>query len=475
MHRGAQWQDSGHHQLRALTHELVNEYGLALSHPLHQWLCRASIAILPVEPSVACTFVSAVTGATAVANVFGCVFMVTRRREAGLFAAISLGFAATFWQMSTLTESYTLCAALLAGECWALAGLMRHRRAGWAYAAAMCNGLGIANHMLASLTTPVVALVLLTEWRNQPYFRAKQLWIAAAAWVVGSMPYTFLILEEAVRTGDLMAAIHSALFGTINNEVNVLNTGLTMRVLLIDVAFPIYNFPNLLIPAAMVGLMRPARIGVPVTLRRAFLAALVIHAVFILRYNISDQHTFFLPLYTMLAILGGIGGAVVLQSTRWARLRVLAIVLLVLTPVFYFLFPSIARPMNVLAGQEYSKPYRDDYVYVFTPWMRADISAERMSTEAVALAGPDGMILYEDEMARFALRYKAERAGTRDDVTITFTQDLESMVPVVEAVGRNRPVVLVPVHRDKPKTEAPLGQWSRRGDLYVLDAKAVGG
>src|SRR3990172_5888707 len=118
--RGAQWQDSGNHILRVVTHEPVNPLGLALSHPLHHWLGRFAASFDLFEPCFAITLVSAVTASIAAANTFGCVYSLTRQWSAALFAALSIAVAHTFWQMATLTETYTLTVALLSGECWCL-------------------------------------------------------------------------------------------------------------------------------------------------------------------------------------------------------------------------------------------------------------------------------------------------------------------------------------------------------------------
>ncbi|MHC4696561.1 MAG: hypothetical protein ACYTFA_07460, partial [Planctomycetota bacterium] len=127
--RGAQWQDSGHHILRIVTGESVNPLGLALSHPLHHWLGRLVVVPDILEPCFVITLISSFAAALAVANTFGCVCALTRRRDAALLAAASLALANTFWQMATVVETYTLAAALLSAEIWCLAEYGRSRRA----------------------------------------------------------------------------------------------------------------------------------------------------------------------------------------------------------------------------------------------------------------------------------------------------------------------------------------------------------
>jgi len=430
--RGAQWQDSGFHILRIVTGEVLNPLGLALSHPLHHWLGR--LAILPGvgEPSAVTTLISALAAAIAVANVYACVLTLTDRAGCALFAAISLAIAHTFWQLATVTETYTLTAALLAAECWGLAGFVRYRRKRWLFAMALCNGLGIANHMTAVLTTPVLAVVVLIALR-QHRITWKHAVVATVLWLIGTAPYTGLILCEIARTGQWAATLHSAVFGKYAQSV--LSVMPSARLLLSDIGLPLLNFPNLLLPAAIVGICHARSLNVPVLVRRALLASLFINAAFVFRYDVIDQHTFFLPVYVLLAIFGGIGARVVSDSVsdnQRSRLQILAIVLLIATPIGYFILPAAARQLGLLDQVKHNKPYRDDY---------------------------------EDGMAQYALKYKALRNGMKTD-QIRSASHLKRLSTTAATA---QPVVLVPLNADDPSTQPPTGRWDRQGDLYLLE------
>lgn len=472
--RGAQWQDSGFHILRVVTGEVFNPLGLALSHPLHHWLGRLAVAPGLIEPAFAVTLVSALSGAAAVACVFGSVLSLTGRPGAALFAAASLMLANTFWQMSTLTETYTLCAALLAAECWCLVSFCRTGRRGALLGMLALNGLGVANHLLAGLTTPVLGVVALVRRVVRP----RDVVLGAVLWIVGTLPYSGMVLMEWVRTGDFTGTLHSALFGHAYAE-DVLNLRLDPQMLLVAAAFPLYSFPNLLIPAAVYGLMRARRLDVPGTAIAALTAGLLIHLVFVLRYSITDQQTFFVPMYAILSILGGVGAAAVLawgDAVRRRRACLAALVLLILTPGVYAVAPEVARRAQMLeriAGPR-DKPYRDDYTYLLRPWSVVETSAERLGTEAVALAGERGLILVEDSMARFAIEYHRRRAG-HDDLVVRVDAGrtdpdvrAERDALLRDAASQGRPVVLVPLDVARPRIETEVGSWQRRGDLYML-------
>ena len=115
--RGVQWQDSGWQQYRIVTGQIGHPYGLALTHPLQFLLGWLAIRALPMlEPAFAITLVSALAGAVAVAGVAALVRLLTGRVGPAVLAAVALLFAHTFWRHATITESYTIVAALLTLE-----------------------------------------------------------------------------------------------------------------------------------------------------------------------------------------------------------------------------------------------------------------------------------------------------------------------------------------------------------------------
>ncbi len=467
--RGAQWQDSGGHILQIVNGELLNPRGLALTHPLHHWLGRLVVSANLFEPCFAITLISALAAAVAVANVFGVVWTLTRSREAALLAAVSLALAHTFWQLATRTETYTLGAALFTGECWCLAAYAVRRKTICLWGMLLLNGLGVGNHMQAMLTTPVVMFVVL-HGVSIRRVSIKDACIAALAWVVGSLPYTGLVASQMLRSGDVIGTLRSALFGqSFANQV--MNVALPARLLLLSAGFVVMNFPNLLLPAAVHGVMRGAAIGVPTIARRALLAGLIIHVCFVFRYSVIDHHTFFLPVYVLLALFGGIGFAAIM---RWERVRLrravvgIAVGLLALTPVLYGLAPTVARRLDVLGSVARNKPYRDDYIYVFTPWTVVEQSAETMSRHAVELAGEHALIIVEDPMAEFAVRYRILRDDKAD---LTIVRGVEA-ADISAALEAGKAIVLVPFNADSPRTRSTIGAWKRIGDLYVLDGEA---
>jgi len=70
-------------------------------------------------------------------------------------------------------------------------------------------------------------------------------------------------------------------------------------------------------------------------------------------------------------------------------------------------------------------------------------------------------------MAEFAVRYRARREGLgSDQITRVITANL-----MQQAIAEGRPVVLVPLNRESPKTVPEIGSWQRVGDLYLLSGE----
>lgn len=470
--RTVQWMDYGQFTLRIVEGELFNELGLALAHALHFWFGQAAVAILPTEPAHAVALVSALFGAITVANVFGCIVTLTGRRDAGLIAALGLALANTFWRMSSMPECYTVTTALLSAELWALAVFLRGASAGkakpaWIIASLFFNGLGLANHNLALLTAPVLGVVLIRAVVLRQVYLDRAL-LACLAWLIGASPYLALIGIEMAETGDVVGAIRSALFGHAYAD-NVMNASLSFQRIAISSAFTVLSFANLTLPLAVVGLWCAARDRARRGLVVAWGAALLIHLLFVLRYDVIDQHTFLLPAYTLVALFAGLGFACLAErwSKRSARVITMAALMAVIAaPGVYLLAASLARSNEVLGGLARSKPYRDDYRYLFVPWGVGETSAKRMADHAVGLAGEDGVVMVGDSMARFAVGYTIDEQGLTG-VTLFAVSDNK---PIPWRDWRGRIIVWVPASTDDPDPPPMPYNYTLKADppMYLI-------
>lgn len=476
---GLQGRDAGVCILRAVREELHFVPALALAHPLHHWLSRLVILFGLVPPHYAITWLSGLAGAATVATVYGCVTTITRRTGAGIFAAASLALAHTFWQMSTIADVYTLVAALLSLEIWLVLRAVRDRS--WTSLGAACfvNGLGIANHLQAALTTPLLVILVLL-FRKKGESAWLQVVVCGLLWLVGTSPYAGLVLAQIVSTGDFVGTLRSAAFGHYGGQV--LSMGVSKRALLMAMLCPALNFPNLLLPAAAYGLFCAKRLQIARLAQVYIIVGLLLHALFVIRYDVGDQYTFFLPAYVFLVILGGWGWAALAQwtSTRARRIAAaIAVTLIVATPACYVVVPRVARHYGVLERFVNDRPYEDKYTRILVPWSCADRATDITISEAIRLARPNGVIIVESRWYHgYPLAYRVDTLGGEElaelalaalDSGLTAEEHSATRGMIRRAYWERRPVVLVPAEVGRIAMDAPVGRWARVGDLYVLE------
>ncbi|MBK9119901.1 MAG: glycosyltransferase family 39 protein [Phycisphaerales bacterium] len=396
---GAEWQDPGLHQYRILTGELFHPFGLALSHPLHYWLGRAALQIPGVHPMHALNLLSAVFGAVGAGLLAGLLVRLTASPLAALCGTFAMGLAHAYWQMSAVTETYTIAAALLILEWLLLLRFARTQQAGWLAAVFLVNGLHVADHMLGVLSLATYGILLLERIARG---RIAWHWLltCGVTWAAGAAPYLWMILAEASRTGEVLLTLRSAVFGGTAEHPGwgdrVLNFGFTSgHVRIVALTFG-YCFPSLAALLAVVGLVQ-WRQG----WRKRYAAVLIpqsaLIALFVARYNIVDLYTYFVPVAALLGLWSGIGAHVVL---RWSRRHgcapataVALVISALLPPIVYAVFPRIAEQRGLLRAALRDIPYRDEYAHFFRPWRLGDMSASTFARATLAAAEPAGWIV----------------------------------------------------------------------------------
>ena len=500
---GPQWQDSGWQQWRIVTGDISHPTGLVVTHPLQFWLARLALHLPWLEPAGRTTIVSVAFGAIAIANLAAFGWVVTRRSSAALIPAAAMMLSHTFWQHSTHTESYALVAALLTTEWLCLAQLLcAGGGAGWLIAAAAANGLGVANHLLAGLGTPILVAVFVywtarggretAERVSSPtadaggrrYRRhvAGYMFLAVLVWLICTLPYSGLVVVMAMSSHDWGATLHSAFFG--DYEQRVLNTELSSRMLRLTAGFLLYNLPGLTIPLALHALVR--KTAAPVVLLRTLAAYLAIHAIFAIRYAITDQYTFLFPIYFCMSALAAIGLADV--QARWAaggapgaRLARLITLVAAFTalwpPAVYEIAYRVFAGRGTLDSLISAKPYRDGYAALLLPWGDRSGYVRRANAEAFALAQSNGVVLVGDTMVEHALRYHQRMTPGTEAVALEYLNIVgdHDAWPELKArlrgcLAEGRAVVLVPRERDRAVLGPLKATWVRRGDLYVLSS-----
>jgi hypothetical protein len=476
--RGVEWQDSGVHQYRILTGQLEHPLGLALSHPLHYWLGRAALHI-PFGGAVhKLNLLSGLCGAVGVGVLAALVLQLTRSRLAGALAAAALAVSNVYWQMSALTETYTLAAALMTIEWVLLLRFVRTRSPLWLTAVFAVNGLHVADHLLGLLTLATYGVLLLERVTRR---RMAWHWLltALAAWMITASPYWTLALSHYHHTGDVTETIRSALFGGGAGEPGYVHQVLNLRLSLDQAKFVAltfgYCFPSLTGLIALGGIFHRVRSRRRL-FRRVLLAQTVLVCLFVARYSIRDFYTYLVPVCALTALWFGLGVGCWLHRRRSPANRRWVVGLLaanmLLPPIVYFACPRLARDRGWLRGQMRSIPFRDSYLHFLRPWRFRDDSPQRFAAAALAEARPGDWIL-ADSTTAFPVAVTCLTGGYPPDVRVYWTLGLCLIPPsgppltsdaVCSHVLTGHALVAAPSSEVEQFSSAPLE--IERGDLF---------
>jgi hypothetical protein len=348
---------------------------------------------------------------------------LTRRAVAGVFAALTMGLAHSYWQLSVVTETYTLSTALMTIE-WAV--LLRYGRTSrplLMVALFAVNGLHIANHLLGTLTLATYGVLLVWAVARK---RLAMRWAATAilAWIVMASPYWALVLAHWQQHGDLADSLHSAFFGEgvggKGYAREVFNVAITPAVLKDALLLLGYNLPSLGGLVALVGLVRKPS-GRDTLFQTMMIAQTAIIVPFVIRYSIADVYTYFVPVVAVAGLWAGIGAGRLLSAVASRPRRIVltyALLCSALLPIgIYLWFPWMARQRGWFAGRLGDLPYREKHAYYFRPWRFGEDSAARVSRDLIRLAGPEGWIL-ADASTAYAVAYTRWVQGWREEARV---------------------------------------------------------
>jgi hypothetical protein len=446
---GALWQDSGLIQYRIWHNDIEGFFGLAVSHPLF-YILAIGVKYIPVgEFSQRVNLVSAIAAAFAVANMFLLARLWLGRNLPALVAALTLAVSHTFWRHASIIETYTLWTALFLAELIMLLQYTKTKRLCYLYWLGLLNGLSISVHMLASI--PLICyIVFIVFLLAKKEIHIRNIAIIALLWIIGALPYEYLIIKNIIQTGNLAGTLASAAFGH-RWKGAVLNTSLSIKMLKENFLYILLNFPTpnlMLFFAGCIGLFK---IPLGRSFRNIVLALTVLFFLFAFRYTVPDRYAFFIPFYCLVSILIGLG-ANVLWSQKNLKAPLVLVSIFCLLPVgVYAALPTLAEKMQLNIGTRNDIPYRNDYKYFLQPWKTGYKGAELFADEALGLV-KDGAIIYADITTVGPLLYLQEVKGKRPDVKIV-SGSIKS--------------------QDAPKfDEQTIGQLLKAGSVYAVSNKS---
>lgn len=447
----------------------------AWDHPLYVMIGHVLVRSLPsADPLWLVNFLSALFGAGATVLLYQWLAGRTGSLLAAAFAALALAVSHTFWWHAATPEVYTLSVFLQLLTIVLYDLYQRRGRVGALYGSAFVLGLGAANHLLALLLLPAVALyaalpaprerisafaeTVRRVWvggRRLPFDRRRWL-LVGVFFLLGFSPYLIQFLRM-LRTFPLAQVLGPAVGTTFLRGSLATTPEALAGSAVAYVTFLVYQFNPVGVALGIYGWWAGRR-SYP-TLWRQAAALYLVYLAFGLVYAVSDQFAFFLPAHVFWAAAIGMGAAELLARTQARRRRWIGAglgLLVVVMPPFYDTAPSLLRAAG-MTEEAFGIPQvgtgvRDGLDYYLNPNQRGDRAAYEFGKETLAALPADAVVIaewYTDTDEYFVFRYFAAIEGMRPDVDVIgwptvdpFTFDPEMAAATVAAQSRRRPVYL---------------------------------
>ena len=442
--QGISWQDSGMFQWRVLAGDYIGNLGLVLAHPLYIAIGRLFLFVPFGSELTLLNFCSGVGMAIALANVSVLGFLITGRRWIGLMTAGLLAVMHTPWSLSTIAEVYTWNAAFFTAELILFITCIRKPCLLKLFGLFLCNGLNFGVHNMALLSLPVYGTwVLIFVFRRR--LSPVSIVVAGAAFVSGSAPLVWLVVQDFLQTGSLQLSLESLLVGRY--AANVLNVSSTHPLVAVNAALSSLNFLHFGLPLGGVGLIVMTKsIGKP--LAWSLLTLLCIHGLFFGSLSLPDQFTFIVPTLVLFSLGMAVGMDVVARkSAGWKRaVVVLCLLSIVCMPLLYASVPPTLKKLDINVSRSRVLPFRDEIRYWIVPWKHTEDSAEQFARAALLQAAPDGLIVC-DSTSYYPLILMKERISGVEGVSIEgysiMARRYGSEPDALVVLLRERPVFIV--------------------------------
>ena len=412
---GVLWQDSGMIQHRVWHNDIEGGLGLALSHPLFYILAIGAKYVPLGEFAYRVNLVSAIAAAVAVANVFLLLYLWLGKALPAIVAAITLAVSHTFWRHGCIAETYTLYIAIFSAELIMLLRYVQSRRVCYLYWLGFFGGLAIADHMFASIPLLCYAVFLIVLLVKKD-IRFRNLAVIILLWIVGALPYEYLIIKNIIQTGDIAGTLSSAVFGD-NWKGAVLNTSLSMGIVKENFLLFLLNFPTPNILLFFAGCFGLFKISPSKSFRNILIGVAILFFIFAFRYTVPDRYAFFMPFYCLVSIFTGLGVYLLQQRVNRKVLMYLVLFFTLLPIPAYAVTPTLAEKTKAVFAGKRQIPYRNNYKYFLQPWKTGYNGAEQFANEALDVV-EDNAVIYADGTTVYAILYAQQVSGKRRDVTI---------------------------------------------------------
>lgn len=431
----------------------------AWDHPLYIVIGHTLVQTLSsVDALWLINFLSSLFGAASVALVFQLCYRFTCSLPASLYASFSLAVSHTFWWHSSTPEVYTLFTFLLLISFYLFDHFQRTGRYPALLGSAYSLGLAAANHVLAFLAMPALALdhLLSKGFRCPDLPEIRDLVLLPFGFLVGFSLFLiqFARMARNFPLNEIMGPVVGTTFLGRLGSLNPIVFGESLLTYLLFLTLQFSPIGLILGALGLRSILRSADLYL-----RKIVAFFGVYAMFGVLYRVSDQFAFFLTSYVFWAIMMGIGAKqlffILSGKTRLFLASILALIILG-TPLMYNAVPGLVRKASLsdasIGIPQIGTGVRDGLAYYLNPNKRGDFSAYQFGSQTLAYLPPHSVVIaewYTDTDEYFVLRYFTDVQRLRPDVSIVgwptqdpFTFDSRLVLKVIEDSLPLHPVFL---------------------------------
>ncbi len=393
-------------------HNLTNLLGWLFQH-----LPGANLALKGNLVSVFC-------GAAVIGLFHALLRALALPRSVAVLGALVLMVSHSLWWHSTIVENYALSNIFLVA-CLLLAVRAAEEPWHW-YLMSFLAGLALFNHLQnGALAIGLAAFYLAgaSRWQGQ---RWRLLWGGVTCYLLGTVPFFFVLLRDLMRSDDVQNTLHWAVGGGFTGSMFHYDW---VRALARLGDWLFQQFPSpflLLIPLGIVPLLRLRPFA-------AFLlGALLTNLAFFLGYETWDQFAFYLEAFVCLAVIGSLGAAWCWQQFERTGRAVTGVLLgasVLLPPLVYPQIPRWAAAESGYwsrryhaAGVAYAGRY--DLVGLYADPLRHDRGTVAAFINQLFAKLPPRALLVDDVSIFYQAQFIQQHYGQRPDVRLMLLRPL---------------------------------------------------
>lgn len=342
--------------------------------------------------------VSAVAGSVALGIFFKAIQELHENVIISAITTLALGLSYSFLWHSTIIENYNVSSIITAASLLFYVRIDKRKEEKWFYPLFFLFGIGIFNHVqmgFMGLGIGVLFLLHFFQLKNRMPFFLKSL----AGFVIGMIPWTYLILHELSLNGKLLLILKNAFMGSFGG---VFFSQSLLSAVIDFVILYIFQFPNLFFILPLTGLWFVIKKSQVRNAYSGALAHLLTNLIFFSFYGTWDKFAFLLQSYIILVFLGSFTlNEFQYKSTKTViGINVLLFLSILWGSNFFALVNKSSKDPKGFWHTRYNNSYShnlyDQAVYVINPF-KQDFREVEIFCNLIFAKLPENSVMPEDD------------------------------------------------------------------------------